>query len=284
MSTSGHAPACLVLAHLGDEAALRIHVAVEARLGRGASRIVSAEALALAPSWVHRLESGRASGCVQLADGTQLDGEQIGVVLNRLRFVPMPHWAASAEGDRDYAVAEMSALWASWLAGLPCPVVDPPPSGVLVARPRTLVERLAEAGRAGFAVRRACLTTDSRLVRGRGLVPPDPLGSGALSARMVLGRGPALLLEPLPPARERLLVVGERVVGWRAAELAAPARELARRLGRSVLELALAEDVQGRPRVADVNDWPALASPADAALVAELLVAQVDAPRARAAS
>lgn len=153
----------LLLAHLEDRLALRVAASLRRRLGRQAVEIVSAEALALAEHWLHRLEQGSPEGGdnllqvqseIQLANGVWLRAGEIGVVFNRLRFAPAPQFASATEQDRDYASAELGALWLSWLASLQfsgVPVINPVGHGRLgVAHSRLAWLRLA--AQAGLGV------------------------------------------------------------------------------------------------------------------------------------
>ena len=91
-------------------------------------KLGSAEEIVYAPRWVHRLADPPAESEITLHDGTQIRGPETGVVFNRLQCVDMPHFAAA---DREYALMEMHALILSWLASLPCPVINvPAPQGL----------------------------------------------------------------------------------------------------------------------------------------------------------
>src|SRR5215212_10128202 len=85
--------------------------------------LITADALAFALRWEHRLGHGGVDTEVTLADGRTISAAGVGAVLNRLRTLPFAHLRADA-GDRDYAATEMHALFASWLAALPGPVLN----------------------------------------------------------------------------------------------------------------------------------------------------------------
>ncbi len=98
-------------------------------VGRGlrerGCRVVRAGAAELAlAGWQHAPDGDGTR--VDLPDGTRLDDRDIGVVLNRLDGIDLPQFARAPAEDRDYAVAEFSALLASWLNGLDVPVANPP--------------------------------------------------------------------------------------------------------------------------------------------------------------
>jgi hypothetical protein len=69
--------------------------------------------------WSQRLdEQGHACTLLQWHGDHRLEGNQIGLVWNRIRLLPQAAFRASATQDRDYAAAELQALVASWLAEL----------------------------------------------------------------------------------------------------------------------------------------------------------------------
>ena len=114
----------LVLAHPQDETALRVGAALRRRHGRSQVRILSAEALALAPVYWHRLGRHPSTGRffvetkITLPDGDVLDSSQPGVIFNRLQLLYPPHFTAAKPEDRDFAAQELNALWMSWLYSL----------------------------------------------------------------------------------------------------------------------------------------------------------------------
>ena len=69
--------------------------------------------------WSQRLsEKGIARTLLHWHGGHRFDGNQIGLVWNRIRLLPQAAFRASTAQDRDYAGAELHALVASWLAEL----------------------------------------------------------------------------------------------------------------------------------------------------------------------
>jgi len=221
----------LILAAQGDTGATRVHAALQARHGPDAVVLASGEALALAPLWAHRLKpTGAMDTDLRLADGTRLPSSDIAVVLNRLRFVALPHWAAARPVDRDYATMEMHALLLSWLASLPCPVLNPPSARGLAGAERPLAEWLLLAGEAGLPARAYHGTT-------------KPAGQG-------------VFLEPVAPVPPcRVLVAGDAVVGNALALLppdgAERCRRLAQRSGCPLLECLFAPAASG----GSTTDW-----------------------------
>ena len=132
----------LILAHPDDETALRVAAILRRRHGQEAVGIVSAEALAMAPRFVHTLSStpGRPGlaidSAITLASGIALLSGEIRAVFNRLRSSDAPHFSTASNSDREYASAETGALWVSWLAGLQSQgavVINPVWRGILQA-------------------------------------------------------------------------------------------------------------------------------------------------------
>jgi hypothetical protein len=67
---------------------------------------------------VHHIDAhGHASTRFTLPNLELCTSEEVGVVLNRIRYLPMPGFTRASVKDRDYAGAELQAVVASWLAG-----------------------------------------------------------------------------------------------------------------------------------------------------------------------
>lgn len=124
----------LILAHLADRTALRSAAALRRRWDWRAVRLVPAESLAMAPRLVYTLDSDPLAQAtkshfeIELADATCLRSAEVGVVFNRLQQADPLHFSGASTEDREYAAAELSALWVSWLAGLAAsgtPVINP---------------------------------------------------------------------------------------------------------------------------------------------------------------
>ncbi len=150
----------LILAHLEDRGALRVANYLRRRHGNPAVRVVSAEALAMAPRVVHALtmEPGAKKLQIQteisLASGIVIEADAIGVVFNRLHSADALHFASATPADQEYANFEMSALWVSWLAGLGengVAVINPPQRGALQPGYSQL-EWLKLAAMSGFSI------------------------------------------------------------------------------------------------------------------------------------
>ena len=150
----------LVLAHPDDELALRVAARLRRVHGPQAVGIVAAEVLAMAENVIYRQASPPDETLIQieyewkLAGGTHIRSGELRSVFNRLRLTPAPQFAAADAADRDYAAAELGALWVSWLAALQREgvfVVNPPGRGSLQTA-YSYLEWLKLASVAGFAV------------------------------------------------------------------------------------------------------------------------------------
>jgi hypothetical protein len=139
----------LVLCDRTDHAALWAHRGLAAR-GLEPLELVTADALAYALRWEHRVGSSGASVRIELGDGRRIDGGGVRGVLNRLVAVPDGHLALAREADREYARQELFAFFVSWLACLPGRVVNRPTPQGLCGSWRHRSEWLALAAAAGL--------------------------------------------------------------------------------------------------------------------------------------
>lgn len=112
----------LILAPAVDRTAVRV-AALAAERGTVPVRMVSPIELAQA-RWIHRVDSNDVDTIIRLRDGTTLRSTDFTGVFNRMWGVPEVAFFSFAAADREYAVAEMHALVASWLASLRCAVIN----------------------------------------------------------------------------------------------------------------------------------------------------------------
>ncbi|MBA2305566.1 MAG: hypothetical protein H0W08_23435 [Acidobacteria bacterium] len=115
----------LVLCHTTDLPALWAYRGLRAR-GLAPIEVVSAETLSAALRWVHRVGAAGADVEIALTDGRAIRAARIRGVVNRIVSVPVTIWRGAPEADRDYVLQELTALYASWLYALPCPVLNRP--------------------------------------------------------------------------------------------------------------------------------------------------------------
>jgi len=89
-------------------------------------QLVTAESLASASRWEHRLSGGNTEIKITLADGRRIDGAHIRGVFNRLHAPSPLAIQRSVPSDLPYAQAEMQAFYLSWLHALPGAVINRP--------------------------------------------------------------------------------------------------------------------------------------------------------------
>lgn len=250
----------LILAHLDDLSAVRLHCALRAQVAPHDVRIVSVEELALAPYWTHALGSREVRTSIRLADGTTIGSDDLELVVQRLRTVPVPHFAGAKDTDRAYAATELHALLLSWLASLPCPVVNTPDACSFGGRERGPIEWAVLAARAGLPTRALRVATSARR-----------LGHAAGWLAVPLRRGPIVELEPATNVRRRILVAGERVIGDLDGDTARACARLARDAGCRLLEVELDHAAcgwrfGGARAMADISDARTAVAVAEALL------------------
>lgn len=192
----------------------------ELRQRMGDVELVTSEALAYAVKWDHRVDSTRTSTTITLGDGRVIRSEEARGTINRLNLLPSDHLRAVA-ADREYAAAELFALFASWLHALPKPVLNPAsPSGLSgSAEWRDYTEWLLLAATSGLDVAPYVEdeTTDAEV--------------------MVTA-----FVQPQPDTRT-LIVIGNAIVGpTRPDRVAAGCSALARRAGLGILGIDFDEN------------------------------------------
>jgi hypothetical protein len=123
----------LILCSTMDASALWAYESLK-QMGLSSLQLVTAENLASASRWEHRLSGNDAEIRITLADGRCIDGAQIcgqirgqiRGVLNRLHAPSELAIQRSVPSDRPYAQAEMQAFYLSWLHALPGVVINRP--------------------------------------------------------------------------------------------------------------------------------------------------------------
>jgi len=115
----------LILCSTMDVSALWAYECLKQR-GLPSLELVTAENLANASRWEHRLSGSNTEIKITLADGRRIEGAQIRGVLNRLHAPSELAIQRSVPSDRPYAQAEMQAFYLSWLHALPGAVINRP--------------------------------------------------------------------------------------------------------------------------------------------------------------
>lgn len=120
-----------------------------------AVEILTGVELAAAERWEHRLGEAGATFALTLAGGERrVSSGEVRGTLNRLSFVPSAWLQRIGGPDRDYAIQEMHALYLSWLAALPGPVLNRPTPQGLSGNWRHPSGWAALAGQAGLPAAR----------------------------------------------------------------------------------------------------------------------------------
>jgi hypothetical protein len=105
----------IILAHASDAGAALVAEWLAARVGPQAIRIVRPESLTFAV-WSQRVDRhGRMTSRVEWPSREAVEDSQVGAVLNRIRYLPVPRFRRSCAKDRDYAAAEFHAVVTGWL-------------------------------------------------------------------------------------------------------------------------------------------------------------------------
>lgn len=235
----------LILSHVGDATAARIYAAALRKLGESSIRLVSVDEIALAERWQHELSDGNCSTSVVLADGTCLEGNEIALVLNRLRYVSLPHIERFTPGDSEYAAMEMYALVLSWLHSLSCPVLNRPSPRGLGAHDQSFSIWLAIAARSGLPVQGFHLATDARRYPCKGYVlheawlsqSQNTVQAGRPVDADIAGRSPVFAFEEVDAPQEPTLAVGDLILGPLANDNAESIRSLQQLTGLDILQL-----------------------------------------------
>jgi len=115
----------LVLCSSADTAALWAYQGLK-QLGLGPLELVTAEHLASASRWEHRLRGLKTEVSITLADGRVIDGSQVRGVLNRMHAPSELTTQRAVASDKSYAQSETQAFYLSWLHGLPGVVINRP--------------------------------------------------------------------------------------------------------------------------------------------------------------
>lgn len=174
----------LVLCESDDQAALW---AGEGLLDRGLPvELVTADDLAQAVRWKHRLGSAGTASEVVLGDGRVLDSTGVTGTLNRLVTTPPWQLAAASEVDREYAAQEVFSLWLSWLWSLPGPMLNRPTPQGLSGCWRHDSEWAVLAAQAGLRTPTYQMTSSEP--NGRQLVPDGELDEERVATSFVVGR------------------------------------------------------------------------------------------------
>jgi hypothetical protein len=254
--------AVIVLAHASDLGAGLVAEWLAGEVGVEAVRIVRPEALSLA-QWSHRVDRvGRATTSVTWPRKAPIEDSQVGAVLNRIRYLPVPRFRAASAKDRDYASLEFHAVVSSWLARFGERSVH------AVRRHPVLTPELPLQHWASAAA--AC-----------GLpVAAQTVASSARALRWRVGGASQALADNSPPqaVAGTVLVSGDHTGGALADRCGPQCRAAARALGFPLLEFRFAT-TGGEAVLVDVDPLPPLTEPWAAGLAGQLLASLAAAAR-----
>jgi hypothetical protein len=159
--------------------------------------LVLATELVHGARWEHRVGSWGSRTRLRLADGREIDSDDVRGVLNRLLWITADGFLGAPDSDREYAGGELHALVQSWLEGFGSRAVNRPAGLGLCGPWRTPDQWRALARTAGLEIRAfpepsdqvlelaPVLVVDGEIVEGGGA--PARLHEGALRLAAALG-------------------------------------------------------------------------------------------------
>lgn len=270
----------VILAHPEDTLALATTAFLQNNGWQEHTCLIAAEELSLAKRWRHGVgDTSLPPDEVELANGLILSGETIGVVLNRLRHVPMPHFARSSEASSSYAIMEMHALWLSWLFSLPSPVMGRPGVEGKLANDHGLCTWMHLAQQAGLDVGSLWTSNNARR-RPEGywqmhevaLGPEFTLEPGNEASQLILGQRPGLCREPATSPPNLLFAVENNIInnsfGFDPHALA----RLMTLAACDFLEMACCQRQNGSWFIDRISSYPTTTNPQMIQAIAEQLI------------
>jgi len=247
----------VVLAERADADAVLLTAALRRRAPGAA--LLWADELLLGSTFTHRLGGGGGGvkTVLRCARGWRFDAARLRGAICRVERTLPPQFATAREADREYAEIESRALLLSWLASLPHPPLNRPSS-----------RGLSGPALGPFEWQRLAVSNGLRCRRFRALAATEPPSADW----QPVGGQPGLWAEAAPGPAERLLVVGERVLGEPGSEGAEGYLGLARDVGCGLLGIAVsAPGEAGERTFLGAEPRPALGGD-EVAAVAELMV------------
>jgi hypothetical protein len=229
----------LIIAHPGDTFASVVYALLKRRHGSSDVKVVTGQEISLATLWKHELDGKQVFTELILHDGSTIVTGEVAVIFNRIRWISVPHFAEAAEKDREYAQMEMTALWTSWLNDMNCPVVNPVTPRGLSGPEYSDIQWLAMATQYGIPVRRQMLSTNARFKSISGFEVSRTWAEHLDSH--LLGRRPALFLEPLKELEKTVWVVGDAVLGTPEITFFHSLKEFAKAVRCPLLQFNLAK-------------------------------------------
>ena len=261
----------VVLAHSGDTAAAAIAARVSAAMGPEAVVLLRPEQLGLA-RWSHRVNSsGAAATELRWKSGLELRSSQVACLLNRITYLPAPHFSRASKKERNYADIELQALVTSWLAELGTAAINAVNSIGKARGPISIRGWFVLAAAHGLPVRSFCLATAGRMIG------KQPVGSimqlkqpwpDGFNGPMPVETGLDLAMMESAGV---VLIAGHHAYGSLACEFGERCLAVARCAGYSLLEFRFSR--LGRQTVlCAIDPLPSLLEPWSLNVIANLLV------------
>jgi len=247
----------VVLADANDRGASLVASRVARRIGGRRVRLLRPEELALA-RWSQRITSdGRASTRLTFRDTETIDGNQVQILLNRVRLLEPVSFRRASPKDRDYAAAELHAVVASWLAELGDRAVPSARLHPWVVPPLSELQWRCAAAEVDLPL--AAL----RVANAPKFAPRSGVGHDADV------HAPAV--PPDAPTAGTILVAGRRTTGFGSPRIKSACRALGERLGYPLLECRFTPAEPG-PVLCSVDPRPSLEQPWAAETAARFIV------------
>ena len=248
----------LILAHSGDDTALRVEAILKARHGPDEVRLVLDQELSNVPYLSHRLDGGQVITEMRLSDSTEINSANIGVVFNRLLIPTVPYFASLI--DQDYAAMEMYALCLSWLKSLHCPVVNKVTPTNLGNQPLSQVEWLWLAGKVGLPVRGFHFSSDPRWFREKTFTAyRSAPGCKDFVFEKILTppatREPTFYLEDVSEQKENMLVINSYLIGKLGSLYGEQLKHLARVTECDLLQVMFARTGATKENSSERRNW-----------------------------
>jgi hypothetical protein len=149
----------LIIAEPTDKAALWLGAALTGFTNTRV-QIITPSQLSYAPAVSHWLTTSEVDLSFKLANGTNLQAQQVVGVINRMIVLPLAHLQRAQLREFTYAQGELYAFALGWLSTLTCPVLNPPTPEALCGSAYSFINTQHYAISAGLACRSVSLTPD----------------------------------------------------------------------------------------------------------------------------
>jgi hypothetical protein len=240
----------VILAHGTDAGASLVAASLRRDFGPDSIQVIRPETLCLG-QWSHRIRAdGKTTTRLELPAGRVLSSTDIGVVLNRIHYLPAPRFHRAPAKDRDYAGSELHALVLSWLNDLGDRVVNSVRRHPWITPMLPLQHWAVAAAGAGLPVAERRIASSTRAIAASGELPPARSEPGVEAGTV--------------------LIAGSRADGVLASRYGDQCMAAANVLGFSLIEFQFAFE-RGETALAGVNPLPNLAEPSVAAMTADLI-------------